>query len=113
MAEVPRTPRLAIAATRAEAGDVARGLALRNGQTADDATSPFQVMLDRVEPTHRAMIALDDVDSTSLAKLCDAWLAPAVAALERGRIDALQLVADGNGAARRADSAVGTPGTGR
>jgi hypothetical protein len=91
---------VAVVATAGEIGDVVRGLARRAGQTADDLPHDFSAMLARMRGGSHGAIVLPDMSTDDMLEpFGTAWLAPAVDALERGRIDVLQLVANGHGAA--------------
>jgi hypothetical protein len=100
MAEV-RTPALAAAfASADENGDLVRGLARRVGLSVDVLPAAFPGILDRSNDTGNAVVALASMTSESAVKRFGVdWLQPAVTALEAGKISALQIIADGHGAA--------------
>jgi hypothetical protein len=77
-------------------GDVARGLARFHGGVPQPLPGSFATLPARQD----AIVVLDEAtDLAAAVALANAWLAPAVAALERGRLATLQLVADGSGLA--------------
>jgi hypothetical protein len=77
------------------AGDVARGLAQRSGTMADAPPTDFAA-LSRQGP---ATVVLDRASAANVSVLQANWLGPAVAALERGALESLSLLADGQGMA--------------
>jgi hypothetical protein len=82
-------------ATPGAAGDVARGLARAHGNTAGATPANFAA-LPRQDC---ATVVVERVDAASVAQLQSNWLGPAVAALERGDLESLSLLADGDGIA--------------
>ena len=99
LADVPRVEACSFA-DESEAGDVARGFARHTGQRADALPASFSATLADMQVNRHTLAALAPIaDETALARFATAWLQPAIGALATGRIDALQLVADGHGAA--------------
>ncbi len=82
-------------ATPGTRGDVARGLARAHKSTAGATPASFAELPLRTS----AIVVVERVDSASLAQLQANWLGPAVAALERGELESLSLLADGDGIA--------------
>jgi len=83
-----------------EDGDVARGLASRIGQTAAVPSPTFSATLEPMQAGRDALVALPAVtDPEDFAKFVHGWLGPAIDAVAAGRLDALDLVTDGHGAA--------------
>jgi len=83
-----------------ESGDLARGLARHAGLSADSLPSTLSAILDRLKEPGHMLVAIEPISSqASLTRFDAAWLRPAVDALETGRLDALQLIADGQGTA--------------
>ncbi len=77
-------------------GDLARGLASIGGEAAATPPAGFAALPE----TEHAVIALSAVgEPDALRALAAAWLAPAVAALENGRLRSLALVTDADGGA--------------
>ena len=86
----------AVFASGDASGDVARGLARRVGLLANALPPAFSSML----ASGNVLAAMAPVSNDADIAHFDAdWLQPAVAALESGALDALQLVTDGHGAA--------------
>ena len=85
------------------AGDLVRGLARHAGGETMPRPGSFEATIEMVPATrpatHVAVVLPDAHDATSLAALDAAWLAPAIAWLERGRLASITLVANGAGAA--------------
>ena len=79
-------------------GDLARGLARKAGLSADALPSSFsRIMGDLGNPI---LIAMNPIASESdLSRFAVDWLEPAIDALASRRLDELQLIADGHGAA--------------
>jgi hypothetical protein len=100
LADAAASPAWHAFAASGEPGDLVRGLALRAGQAADTPPPDFSATMSRMESNIDVVVSLapcnDDDDARRFAT---AWLQPAITALEDGVIDALQLVADGRGAA--------------
>jgi hypothetical protein len=82
-------------ATATRAGDVLRGVAQHGGAQA----APLHAW--RAAGTARQAVVADPVDASSLATLAIALLAPALDALDRGRLDRLVLIAAGRSGAAR------------
>ncbi len=91
--EVAPAPVVVCAATQRE-GDVARGLALHAGTVPLDLPANH-ASLPVAERVVAVLPKVADVDA--LHALDVAWLAPAVAALERAALDSLTVVADATG----------------
>ncbi len=85
----------AIFAAPGRAGDVARGLAQLHGNAARDPPPDFAAAGEH----DSAIVVLDQSSVANAANVDRLWLSPAVAALERGSLSTLTLLADGNGAA--------------
>lgn len=83
--------------------DLARGLARAAGQAAHRVPAAFGSMRARTTPeSPNALVTLPEVTSDyALLQFAADWVAPAVAALERGGIDALAIIADGGGTSAR------------
>jgi hypothetical protein len=78
------------------AGDVVRGLARYFGGAPQSRPGTFASLPAR----GNAIVVLDEaIDHTAAAIIANAWIAPAVSALERGDVASLRLVADGLGVA--------------
>ncbi|MEJ7667846.1 MAG: hypothetical protein WKH97_03735 [Casimicrobiaceae bacterium] len=88
-------PALTVVATAGPAGDVARGAARQYGADALPLP-PTWLELTRGADTLAVLPAV--CDAVHVALLNRDWFAPATAALERGEIKALTLLADGRGA---------------
>jgi hypothetical protein len=87
-------------AAAGEPGDLARGLAIHAGQSADALPPDFSATMSRMESNVDGVVSLAPLHSDDdVRQWAAAWLQPAVMALEHGVIDALQLVANGHGAA--------------
>jgi hypothetical protein len=81
-------------------GDIVRGFAILAGQAADALPPDFSATMLGMERNVDVVVSLAPVYSDDdVRQFATAWLQPAVMALEHGDIDALQLVADGQGAA--------------
>ena len=80
-------------------GDLLRGLALYAGGDTLMLPGSFEAALEAVPATrpaaHVAALLPRVADAASLAVLDDAWLAPALRWLERGRLASVALVTDG------------------
>jgi len=94
-------PAAAVAlAAAGPAGDLARGFARQVGQTDDRLPETFDAMLAQwTTATERVAVTAPVDDDAALTGFAQRWLAPAVAALERGPLAALDLLADGDGRA--------------
>lgn len=89
-------PALRVLAAAGRAGDVARGVARAAGRPAAPVPADFAALSVRED----ALVVLPPPASTQdLQRTADAWFAPAVAALERGALAQLTLLADTGGAA--------------
>jgi len=88
-------PALTVVATAGPAGDVARGVARQHGADALPLP-PTWLELTRGADTLAVLPAV--CDAVHVALLNRDWFAPTNAALERGEIQALTLLADGRGA---------------
>ena len=100
--QAPRGTPSAVFAGDGPAGDVARGRARFQGRAAATLPPNFSMLPVRED----ALVVLGTITSTDAANaVADAWIAPAVRALERGDIAALRFLADGAGhvASWRAD----------
>ena len=95
LARTPQESDVATFAPPGAAGDVARGLARARGGAAGATPERFAAL----PPGNRAIVAVECADSATVAQLQSNWLGPAVAALERGDLDSLSLLADGHGIA--------------
>ena len=95
LARTPQESDVATFATPGAAGDVARGLARARGSTAGATPEIFAALPLR----DRAIVIAERADPASIARLQLNWLGPAVAALERGDLESLSLLADGHGVA--------------
>lgn len=82
-------------ATPGAVGDVARGLARAHGLTAGVTPANFAALPQQDSAT----VVVERADSANVAQLQLNWLGPAVAALERGELASLSLLADGQGIA--------------
>jgi hypothetical protein len=82
-------------ATPGAGGDVARGLARAAGSTAGATPASFSAL----PPRTSAVVVVERVNSARVAQLQLNWIGPAVAALARGDLESLSLLADGNGIA--------------
>jgi hypothetical protein len=76
-------------------GDVARGLARLRGAAAALPPGSFAGL----QANEDAVVVLDRATDMNAPRLLSDWLAPAVAALERGALASLSLLADGGGTA--------------
>ena len=95
IAETKPGPTTAMFATPGAAGDVARGLARFHGK---EFRAPPVNFAD-LPMQEDATVVPDRANIGNSARLQSDWLAPAVAALERGTLASLSLLADGNGMA--------------
>jgi hypothetical protein len=96
LSDIPREPAIAVYAATGAAGDVARGIAMHRGADADAVPATFSAM----RMAGDTMVVLDPVHDATMAHLrVRDWIAPALLALQRGRISALQVLADGHGIA--------------
>jgi hypothetical protein len=77
------------------AGDIARGLARLRGMAATLPPKRFAGL----PLQHDAMVVLDRADAANASRWLADWLGPAVAALERGTLASLTLLADGGATA--------------
>jgi hypothetical protein len=107
LTDVGPLPVAAVTAATGRIGDVARGIARAGGGTAtnlepSDAaarTVAQAAAADGPSPAV-AIVVGEAIDrEAALADIEERWLAPALALLDRRRIDALDLIADGNGTA--------------
>jgi hypothetical protein len=85
----------AIFAAAGRTGDVARGVARLHGNVARDPPPEFAALHECDD----AIVVLDQSSAANASHVDHRWLSPAVAALERGSLSTLTLLADGNGAA--------------
>ena len=100
-----------ITAPSGRMGDLARGIARHGGitVTAPDVNDSASTIVERMgprvagnRPPRVAVVMLDTIDgNAALSALGTRWLAPALTLLSRRRIDALDVLADGNGNAAR------------
>ena len=83
-----------------EAGDLARGFARRVGLSADALPDAHGAILAGAPREAHTLVAMNAITNPAeVERFGTKWLEPAVDALEAGMLDALQLVADGHGAA--------------
>jgi len=94
LTDVPRVPALHAYATADATGDLVRGLAQHGPREPAPLPSRFA---DSMLAGERIAIALPTVTEATLSAVTAAWIAPAVAALERGQLATLTLIADGDG----------------
>ena len=100
LAEAAASPAWHAFAASGEPGDLVRGAALRAGRAADTPPADFSATMSRMNANADVVVSLATCNGDDDAeRFAAAWLQPAVAALEHGAIDALQLVADGRGTA--------------
>ena len=93
--DIADAPAMAIFAAPSPAGDVARGLALLRGNSVRVPPASIAEL-----PKHDDVTVVLDPASETNMPVCERyWLGPAVAALERGSLESLTLLADGNGIA--------------
>ncbi len=90
-------PPVEVFAPGGHVGDVARGLARSHGQTAGESPPGFAALKGRTD----SVVVVARVDAASMARLECAWLHPTMAALERGALASLRVLADGDGVAAR------------
>ena len=95
LADVAPTQSAHTLATKGPAGDVARGVARRRGMHAAEPPSKFSAL----QRDAHVIVVLPPADRGKVGELDRDWLVPAVAALGRGRLDGLTLLADGLGVA--------------
>jgi hypothetical protein len=93
--DVPQGSASAIFAPAGRDGDVARGLAHLRGTRAALPPASFAALPLQDD----AIVLLDRAIDMNAPRLLSEWLAPAVAALERGTLASLSLLADGGGTA--------------
>jgi len=93
--DVGTTTRWRIFADAGAAGDLLRGLARHTGGDALPVPRRFDIGL--ADRAHTAIALAAPGSDDALGAFGDDWIAPAVAALERGTIGTLALVADGRG----------------
>jgi hypothetical protein len=94
-ADLPRGDPTAIFVPPGAPGDVARGLARLRGMATAEPPKRFADL-----PLQRdAIVVLAHGDAADAPQLLADWLGPAVAALERGTLASLSLLADGDGIA--------------
>jgi hypothetical protein len=100
LADVAETLAWHAFAATGEPGDLVRGFSLRAGQAADAPPPDFSATMSRMNANVDVVVSLAPCNGDDDARrFATAWLQPAVAALEDGVIDALELVADGRGTA--------------
>lgn len=103
LSDTPCVADLIVSAGDTDTGDLLRGVARRKGaivREADEAASGLAPILARMSTRSHGAVALPAQSADEdLERLGADWLEPAIDALERGRIDTLQLVANGHGAA--------------
>ena len=98
--EIAKPPLTNVFAANGESGDLARGLARHAGLSADALPATLSAILDHVPSSANVLVAMDTLNDETMMAHTDAhWLQPAVDALDAGALDALQLIADGHGAA--------------
>lgn len=95
LTDTPEVPGARMFAAIGSTGDVARGLARRQQSEAPAPPPDFPALQG---PTD-TVIVLPRVGRDTFGELDRLWLAPTVVALERGALDELALLADGNGVA--------------
>ena len=93
IAKTGREQTAAIFAAPGVAGDVARGLALLRGSAACALPADFAALPIRNE----TVVVLDRANLANASAFQSQWVGPAVAALERGTLSSLSLLADGQG----------------
>jgi hypothetical protein len=93
--DIADAPSTAIYAAGSLAGDVARGLALMRGSSVRVPPARFEELPKQDEAT----VVLEPANDANMPVLERNWVGPAVAALERGSLTSLTLLADGNGVA--------------
>jgi hypothetical protein len=96
LADVPRGPRVAVYAAGAAAADVARGIALRGGGSLESVPASFAA-LQLQEDTIVVLDAVPDANATET--VMQNWIDPALTTLQRGDLETLRVVADGQGIA--------------
>lgn len=90
----------AVFATQNVDGDLARGLAGHAGLSADTLPQTISPIIDGHRWEAVDFVALDTVhDENALMRVGDAWLQPAIVALEKGALRGLRLITDGDGSA--------------
>jgi len=96
LAPIRSARKLRVHASAGRAGDVARGIAFAAGRAASPAPADFAAL----SANEDALVVLPPPASErDLQRLADVWLAPAIAALERGVLSQFMLVADAGSAA--------------
>ena len=95
LAEPRQGPATPIFAPRGASGDVARGLARQGGTSAAVLPTHFAALPEQ----DGTVVVLDRAEGANASAWQSRWLDPAVAALERGSLTALSLLADGQGLA--------------
>ena len=99
LAEVAPPALTSVFAVPGASGDLARGLAHRAGLLADTLPTNFSAILDPIHAGH-TLVAMGPISNeANVAQFDTHWLQPIMDALESGRLDALQLIADGQGTA--------------
>jgi hypothetical protein len=95
LTDIPEAPSARMFAAIGAAGDVARGLAWRQGSVAPAPPPDFSALQQGAD----TVVVLPCSDRGMVGAVDRLWLAPALAALERGVLDDLALLADGEGTA--------------
>jgi len=95
IADTARSGATAIFAPAGSDGDVARGLARLRDSDAAPPPGRFAAM----SLQDQAIVVVDRADAANAPRLLSEWVDPVVAALERGALVSLSLLADGDGAA--------------
>jgi len=92
-----------VALAAADAGnDLVRGLARLAGQVDAALPATLDAALARSPGAEAMLVALPPLaDDAGIAALCERWVGPATAALARGAVAELDVVADGNGIVAR------------
>jgi hypothetical protein len=97
------TPELVnVFAAEGVTGDLARGIARQIGLVADPVPALGAILRGTTQESPNALVTFREMTGDyALAQCAADWLAPAVAALKRGGIDVLDVIADGGGTAAR------------
>ena len=101
--DVPATPGVVCSRRRCAAGDRVRRSRARHARHDGTLPATLDAALDARRAARRRWSSRcrRSPDDASVAAIGERWLAPALAALERGDVAALDLLADGNGATAR------------
>jgi hypothetical protein len=100
LADVAPPALTSVFASGEASGDLARGLARRAGLSADTRPTRFSAILDRIRGSGHSLVAMEPISNQEdVGRFDTEWLRPVMVALESGQLDALQLIADGQGTA--------------